>query len=464
MKYFGFFALILAVPFLGCSPGDRLREVHWDSKLHQPLTAEIATIISTPRKDSLRKTKVMGHQVEHWRGMAGGFPVADTWVKVVRDEKGAPQFVRAQLAQLDPIAEDVKKAQQLEKRKQFVLGVAWKKYPELRTAKKIFPVQVVLDGKMVGYEPHLEVTYFNADETDVIRLKLSGTANILERKSLAQHLANGSGMVFLGFPDRTKLTEVEFMNLVGDGTLNSETVKVESDTNSRAYSPSHEFRFTPAEQPFDEVQAYYFVESALKWLSKDFGFVLPFKLNVKVHVGGLRPSNAAFYYKGNIRLGDGDNVVYRNIPRDPSIVIHEAAHGVVDAVAGLPHEKEGGSMNEGYSDFIAALFLDNPKMAEYSYLKAPFRRTLENDLQAFRDFNGGLYHDSTVVSGTMWDLRKALGIQLAGKLALTSLAHMGPGSGMKDFAPSLLSSVEEVGLDESQVGILQGVLNKRGWL
>ncbi|MCB0386410.1 MAG: hypothetical protein KDD43_13540, partial [Bdellovibrionales bacterium] len=135
MKHFGFFALILALPFLGCSPGDRVREIRWDSKLHQPLTPEIATIISTPKKDSHRTSVVMGHKVEHWRAMVGGFPVADTWVKVVRDLKGAPQFVSAQVSHLDPIAEDLKKAQQLEKRKQYVLGVAWKKYPELRTAK-----------------------------------------------------------------------------------------------------------------------------------------------------------------------------------------------------------------------------------------------------------------------------------------------------------------------------------------
>ena len=464
MRFFGFFALVLALPFLGCSPGDRLREIQWDIGHHQPLSAELATVVSSPNKDNYRSSMLRGNKVEHWRMMAQGFPVADSWVKVLRNAKGAPTYIKGQGIQLEPVQGDIDRARQLEKRKQYVLKVAWKKYPELREAKKIFPVQVVLNGKMVGYEPYLEVTYFNKDETDVVRLKLSGTANILERTSLAQHLTHGNGMVFLGAPDRTKLSEVEFFGLVGDGTLTSPLLKVESAVSNRAYSPSHEFRFNPEEQPFDEVQAYYFVEQALRWLKTDFDFTLPFQINIKVHVGGLRPSNAAFYYKGNIRLGDGDNIVYQNIPRDPSIVIHEAAHGVVDAIAGLPHEKEGGSLNEGFSDFIAALFLNNPRMAEYSYLKAPFRRTLENTLQAHRDFNGGLYHDSTIVSGTLWDIKKGMGVAVAGKLALATLGRLGPGSTLKDFPEAVLAAGSDTQLDEGQVVLLQGILSKRGWL
>ena len=464
MRCFGHFVLILSLPFLGCSLGDRLRQVYWSSSHHQPLSAELATLISHPKKNNFQSSRVGEKRVEHWRMVAGDFPVANSWVKVVRNLKGAPESIRGQVLQLQPLSDDIKRAQQLERRKQYVLQVAWEKYPELREAKKVFPVQVVLERKMVGYEPFLEVAYFNRDETEVVRLKLSGTANIIERHRLSHHFTKGNGRVFLGAPNRTQLSEVEFLGLVGNGTLTSPVLRVESAVSNRAYSPSHEFLFRPEEQPFDEVQAYYFVERVLAWLKKDYGFILPFQLNIKVHVGGLRPSNAAFYYRGNIRLGDGDGIIYKNIPKDPTIVIHEVAHGVVEVIAGLPTEEEGGALNEGFSDFLAAVFLNNPRMAEYAYLKAPYRRNLENNLQAHRDFNGGLYHDSTIVSGTLWDVKKALGSHLSGKLALGVLGHLGPGSKLADFPEALMAAAGDSQLDDKQIGILQSVLNQRGWL
>lgn len=464
MKHFGFLALILVLPFLGCSPGQRMREIHWDSRHQSGLTAELATIVSAPKKDQYLSTSVFGQKVEHWQPTTGGFPIADSWVKVIRDARGGPQFIRAQVSEFEPSREDLDRARQLESRKQIILDKAWKSFAELRTAKKIFPARVILKQKMLRFEPQLEIVFFTQDDTDVVQLTLSGRGKLIERRSIAQHLTRGSGMVFLGVPERSNLTEVEFSDLVGDGTLNSSVLKVESEIANRAFSPTHEFRFSPTDKPFDEVQAYYYVERSLAWLKKEFGVTLPFQLGIKVHVGGLKPSNAAFYYKGNIRLGDGDNVTYRNIPRDPTVVVHEAAHAVVEVLAGLPQDKEGGSLNEGYADFIAALFLDNPRMAEYSYLKGPFRRSLENDLVAGRDFKGGLYHDATIVGGTLWDLRNALGTQVAGKVAIGSLSKLGAGSQFKDFAPAIVSACENLGLDSTQTELLQSVLKKRGWL
>lgn len=162
-------------------------------------------------------------------------------------------------------------------------------------------------------------------------------------------------------------------------------------------------------------------------------------------------------------MGDGDNVVYKKIPRDPSIVIHEVIHAVVQALAGLPSDKEGGSLNEAYADFITASFLDNPRMAEYSYLKGPFRRNLENDLKAYKDFTRGLYHDSMVVSGTLWDIRKIMGKDQSTQLAIQSLGRLGAGSQLADFPRVVKESLVDLKVDSQVVDSVNGVLRNKGW-
>src|SRR5690606_11323605 len=111
------------------------------------------------------------------------------------------------------------------------------------------------------------------------------------------------------------------------------------------------------------------------------------------------PKNIAYYYNGNIRLGAGDGVTYKNIHRDPSIVMHEASHAFIQSIGQLSTESEGGSLNEAFADFFTALILDHPKMAEFAYIPGPYKRSLDNNTNA-TSFNGGLYHDSLVVSGT----------------------------------------------------------------
>jgi Zn-dependent metalloprotease len=461
---FIFLSLMLALSVLGCSVQDKFSRVRWSRASQQNLTPELATLISSPHKSQSEKVEFSGYKIEHWRTMIGGFPVEGSWIKVLRDSSGAPKLIEGDVP-TDPLSEiDTKKAQQLVSQKEKVLSLAWQMYPELREAKKIFPSQIVLKSSLTGYEPFVELSYLLHNESDVVQAQISQKGRIIERRSLTNHLITGSAQVFPGSPFRTPLAEVILSNLVGDGTLTSSLLKVESEGGSRAFNLDHQFRFQPDESAFDEVQAYYFVEQALVWLKSQYSLSLPFQLKVKVHVGGVVPSNAAFYFSGNIYLGDGDNVIYKKIPQDPSIVIHEVGHSIVQILAGLPNDKEGGSLNEGFADFIAALFLDSPRMAEYSYLKAPFRRNLENSLNYKTDAKGSLYHDSTIVSGTLWEIRQFLGKELTGRLALQCLGRLGAGSLLKDFPAALQGAVEDISLDDKSAGQIKAVLIRRGWV
>jgi Zn-dependent metalloprotease len=158
----------------------------------------------------------------------------------------------------------------------------------------------------------------------------------------------------------------------------------------------------------------------------------------------------------------GDDEIYSHLSQDPSVVIHESVHALVDVVAGLPFEGEGGSLNEGFADYFTAVQLNNPNMAEASYLKGPFRRSVVNSV-TLNDKNGGLYHDSAIVSGTLWDLRERFGNIVGLRLASLTLNRLVPGSDFKDFGDSLHVVLES---ELGNAGDLQAgkeILRKRGF-
>mgnify|MGYP003342413340 CR=1 FL=1 len=182
------------------------------------------------------------------------------------------------------------------------------------------------------------------------------------------------------------------------------------------------------------------------------------RAHLEVH-GDRRPATDA---TGNLYLGTGDNVTYRDMVRDPSILIHEGVHAIIDDYVGLPSEGEGGSFNEGFADLFTALILDNPRMGEASYLKGPFRRTLENQLQAYRDFNSGVYQNGSIVGATFWDMRANLGTELTAKLAFRTVVRLGKGAKFDDF-PTALAAASQGFLSPAQQSIVLETARKRGW-
>ncbi|MBK8201249.1 MAG: hypothetical protein IPK68_02600 [Bdellovibrionales bacterium] len=226
---FIFLSLLLALPVLGCSVQNELSRVHWSRASQQNLTPELATLISSPHKSQSESVEISGYKIEHWRTMNGGFPVEGSWIKVLRDHSGAPKLIEGDVS-THPLSErDAKKAQQLESQKEKILSLAWQRYPELREAKKIFPSQIVLKTTLMGYESFVELAYLLHNESEVVQARISEKGRIIERRSLTSHLITGSAQVFPGSPFRTPLAEVILSNLVGDGTLTSSLLKVESE-------------------------------------------------------------------------------------------------------------------------------------------------------------------------------------------------------------------------------------------
>lgn len=251
-------------------------------------------------------------------------------------------------------------------------------------------------------------------------------------------------------------------DLTGDGTVTGRLLHVISALDLKVWSPQLTFFFPENDRRFDLGQAYFTIDQGYRWLKEHLGVELNHPIEVKLHVGEGGVSNAAFYHDNSIYLGTGDGQIYKDMIRDPSVLIHESIHAVIDAYAGLPSEGEGGGFNEGFADLFTALILDNPRIGEASYVPGPFRRTLENRLMAYKDFAPGVYQNGTIVGGTFWDMKSSLGNELTAKLAFRTLVRLGRGAAFDDF-PSALANAADGLLTPEQKTIALHAATDRGW-
>lgn len=291
---------------------------------------------------------------------------------------------------------------------------------------------------------------------------LNKDMEVLLQKRLGSAFIDATARLFPNGPLKSDLQEVFLRGLLSTKGLSSSAVKITTEANLLASPGDHnEMNFAVGDLRFSQVQTYFYLSQALEWLEKTFHFELPFVLEAETQKGFPEKTNTAFYFQHKIRLGEGDGEVFDRIPMDPSIVTHESMHAVIEAVAGLPYDQQGGSLNEAFADFLTAMQLNNPKMGETAYKKASFKRTIENDLK-LSDADGGLYHDSGIVSGLLWSLQKSVGPSTGLRLAWGTLLRLNVASDFEGFKRELLLVAENEG-PETQKKV-QDEMKKRGWL
>lgn len=334
--------------------------------------------------------------------------------------------------------------------------------PEMKEAQQVFPAK--LEAKKRGdgtWERYWRVDYLNKAGDRIFMAKISEKGALLEHKRLEWNGADGRALVFPKGPRLSELREEAIYGLSGDGNLNGQFLQVRSVLNLSVYSPELTFFFLEEDRRLDLAQAYYTIDRGFRWLKEKLGAEVGRAIQVRLHIGTNGVSNAAFYHQNTIYLGTGDGVIYRDLVRDPSVLIHEGMHAVIDTYAGFPSEGEGAGFNEGFADLLTALILDNPRMGEVSYLGGPYRRTLENQLKAYKDF-AGPYQNGTILGATFWDMRPALGNELVAQLALRTMVRLGKGARIDDFGPAFLSAVQSLLSDAQKAKALE-CARSRGW-
>lgn len=421
----------------------------------------LAPLQSLSEVDLAKPSKLQSlHEVVEFREQSvQGIAVENSFVKNLRGQSGEEVMVRASIS-LEEEKLNKLKLEEFAQKKDSIAKELLAAFPIFR---KFAPekIETIIAHRRGFYEPLWRVVY--SDQKGVPwEVRLNNHLQVRGVKRVGSQFHDTVAYIFPKGPKKSQIQEVVLKGLMTQPTLSNSRLLVSSQASAKIVSVTDPLKFNPQDSRFDQVQVFYFLEESLKWFENRLNIKIPFQIQAEVHVGAPDKTNSAFYYQGKIRIGAGDDETYSRIPQDPSIVIHESVHALVDAVARLPYEGEGGSLNEAFADFFTALQLNNPNMGEAAYLKGPFRRSLVNDYK-LSDKNGGLYHDSGIVSGTLWSLSTRLGAEKGRQLALLTLNRMVPSSDLRDFGLTLRDVLPLVLSSEEDLDAARAIVTERGF-
>ncbi len=461
-------SLLLLFLLSGCAKKSLFEEHQWFHTTSQhgpPLITQQFSAPENIRPSEAKAIRAGSAEIQFQEVFLAGIPLKSSFIKTVW-RNSQPIFISSRVPS-EALSLDLDRLKTME-RDVLTIQFFLKKYDPLLKVEK---ARIVWLPSLSGIHLSFEVTALNADG-EFVEFLIDPDHQVLSKRRLdsgfepaALNSTTSSSQVFarifpLG-PKYSQLQNIALSGLVGDGTLNSRRAKVTTLSAEKVQIAGDQIQYDPDSEKFDQVQVYHFVSQTLDSIEKQYGVEIPFQLDVQLHVGSPQKTNTAFYYGGHIRLGRGDEELYRKIPQDPSIVYHETYHAMIEVLAKLPNEGEGGALNEAFADFFTALQLDSPLLAESSYLKAAYKRTL-NETHLLSEKTGQKYHDSLIVSSLLWECRKILGREMAGQISLKTLSLLTPISDFRDFIEKFKQVSPEFA-SAQQTRDLQALLQRRGW-
>jgi Zn-dependent metalloprotease len=283
------------------------------------------------------------------------------------------------------------------------------------------------------------------------------------------HKATGKGKVFLPNPvvtlDRDDLLDlkdsdqavlapayktVQLQELDGSGFLKGAYVDITKTKNS-AQSATLEFLFNRFDDHFEEVMAYYHIDSIQRYI-QSLGFTgSKGALNrpIRVNTRGTFEDNS-FYDpspgRKDITFGTGGV----DDAEDAEIIVHEYGHAIQDAIVpGYGQKTEGRAMGEGFGDYLAGTFY-------YKYKKAPRKvklgewdakgykppqeclRKLESPKMYPADMEGEEHSDGEIWSAVLWQVRKLLGAKKSDTVIIESQFYLSQYADFKDGAEAII--------------------------
>ena len=103
-----------------------------------------------------------------------------------------------------------------------------------------------------------------------------------------------------------------------------------------------------------------------------------------------------------------------NTARSASVVIHEYGHGITDWQY-RPFAPSG-AMHEGFSDYLSATMLNDPRIGHGFFGRGSSIRTIQNTRKVPDDLVGQVHTDGLIIAGALWDTRQVLGAELTDEL------------------------------------------------
>jgi len=219
-----------------------------------------------------------------------------------------------------------------------------------------------------------------------------------------------------------------------------------------AKSSNLEFIYTRQDDRFEEVMAYYHIDTLQRYIQslgfKDNKGILNHPVKVNAHGG---PDDQSYYDpspgKHDITYGDGGV----DDAEDAEVMTHEYGHAIQDAIVpGFGQKNEGRAMGEGFGDYLAGSFFyklkkasRRVKIAEWDakgYAGGPQEclRRLDSPKHYPEDMEGEEHSDGEIWSACLWQVRKLLGGKKADTVILESHFYLNQYSDFKDGAEAII--------------------------
>jgi len=318
-----------------------------------------------------------------------------------------------------------------------------------------------------GDSNHHDVDHAHSGDWHIDLLLNAETGEQLLEKDLRimcwNMMATGSGDVFIPNPVQTsgdhgmkdqndsnsavpssEYFTVDLLDLAGTGYLDGPYCST-SPTSNRVQQTNFQFHFQRQSAAFEEVMTYYHVDGFQRYL-QSVGQMNANNRQQGVDVNGYSGDNS-WYDLGNREITFGIGGV--DDAEDADIIVHEYGHALHHDVQGGIGNGENGAMSEGYGDYFAASFYDDALVGEWdavSYTGGPLHYLRRVDEQLFYpgDKNGSVHHDGQIWSAALWDLRAAVGRDVADNIIVEACSLQSNSSGMTSGGNWLLTAEQQL--------------------
>lgn len=266
-------------------------------------------------------------------------------------------------------------------------------------------------------------------------------------------------------------TLVDLLEVNGTGTLDGPFVSTRSTAN-RIKRTSGKFLFTRTRRAFKEVMVYFHIDRVQRHI-QSLGFDNVLNHPIAVNADGI-PDDNSFYSPTTKGLTFGTGGV--DDAEDAEIILHEYGHAIQDdQVPGFGASHEGGSMGEGFGDFLAASFFADAKpqrlrptvgnwdAVAYSGDDPPALRRLDSNKKYPKDMRGEVHDDGEIWSACLWEIRQALGRQTAEKLVIAHHFLLTRTATFENAAQALITADRNLNQGQNETA-LREVFVRRGIL
>ena len=411
-----------------CNPTTMLQHGRWTGGGEPPAVNAVGLQAPTSVESS-------GERIDYSEQKIGNYPIEDSYHKLIF-QGTKPVFQSFAVVEDRRIQRIEKKAKALSNKKEILWADFITENPKYKDLILQESVQVVIVNDQGNLTPAI-CGKMQEKAGNLFEACIDRKSKLLRERKLGSAMDDSQTktLIFPKGPKHSDLASVLVPRILISEGVKSNWVEVNTEGPLKILKNSV-LEIQPQDERFDQTQAFFFANQMFAWLEKNEILNQPVPLKITTQIGYPDKTNTAFYFGGRIRLGTGDDVVYSRIPWDPSIVMHEVSHAVIESIAHLPFEGEGGAINEGYADLFASFLLNNPHMGENSYKPAPFRRSADTFLK-MSEKTGGLYHDAAIVSGFFWAQKSFLTDEKIIQYAVRVLNRLGPDTDFEKFRLTL---------------------------